>query len=992
MKKIVILFYVFCLAFLPVAASIPAVQEHLSRGRAFYERGRWTDARYELLKAREGFAGDDRMAEREIDYLLAACGVELGREDAGRSLAEFRKRYPGSVYENDLRFAEASLLCSRGEYARAREAFEGVDYRALDARGRERYDIRMGYVAFAGGDYDAALRYLDRISPSSEYADHALYYKAYIAYARGDYAVARRDFGTLRTSQAYGPLAPYYLLQIEFRQGNYAYVTEHGEELVKRAVAEQRAPLERVLAESWFRQGDFNRTLAGLDAYAQAGGETGRDENYLKGFSLYRTARYDEAQEPLRLACGADDALTQNASYHLADCYLRAGDKRQAMHAFAMASSGPFDAAIAEDALFNYGKLQYELGGGVFNEAINVLGRYLEKYPGSERSQTARELLVAAYYNSRNYDAAYEAIRQVRSPDAEIRAAMQKIAYFRGLEAFGRGEMSDAQRYLAESASVGVSPRYGALAAFWQGEIAFAQGDMQTAAGKYADYLRRAPRSEREYALASYNLGYCALERGDTKGAANYFTQFLALHTAPDDYRADALNRLGDTHYAERRFEQAIRNYEAAAATGRPGRHYAAYKRAVTLGVLGRTQQKIDALKEIVRAGEGDYADDAAYELGRTYIGQEQYRSAVETLEGYIAAYPRSPDYAAALSDLGLAYLNLGDRRKSLACYDRVVAEAPKSSQARDALQGIRDIYVGDGNVDGYFAYAERTGVESDLSQMARDSLSFAAAQRLYLSGRTEDAARSLRGYLKSYPDGFYTADALYYLSDSYLKTGEREPAIEALTELASHENTKYTAAALRKLAGMTYEDKRWAEAASAYRRLADAVQPRSEKEEAMTRYVRATVGTGDAGAVVRMADDVAGYDAAGQTAWREAQFAKANVLLTRGEKAAALDLFRILSADVSHPEGAESMYRVIAAAAERGEQERAEKMIYAFADKNPPQAYWLARSFILLGDIYVQRGDKFQARATYQSVADGYGPAGDGIVEEARAKIEQLN
>ena len=106
----------------------------LYTSRAFYERGRWTDARYELLKAREGFAGDDRMAEQEIDYLLAACGVELGREDAGRSLAEFRKRYPGSVYENDLRFAEASLLCSRGEYARAREAFEGVDYRDVYKR------------------------------------------------------------------------------------------------------------------------------------------------------------------------------------------------------------------------------------------------------------------------------------------------------------------------------------------------------------------------------------------------------------------------------------------------------------------------------------------------------------------------------------------------------------------------------------------------------------------------------------------------------------------------------------------------------------------------------------------------------------------------------------------------------------------------------------------------------------------------------------------
>lgn len=56
------------------------------------------------------------------------------------------------------------------------------------------------------------------------------------------------------------------------------------------------------------------------------------------------------------------------------------------------------------------------------------------------------------------------------------------------------------------------------------------------------------------------------------------------------------------------------------------------------------------------------------------------------------------------------------------------------------------------------------------------------------------------------------------------------------------------------------------------------------------------------------------------------------------------------------------------------------------------PNAYWLARSFILLGDIYADRGDDFQARATWQSVADGYSPQDDGIVKEARARIEKLN
>ena len=60
------------------------------------------------------------------------------------------------------------------------------------------------------------------------------------------------------------------------------------------------------------------------------------------------------------------------------------------MQAFAMASDESLDAAIAEDALFNYAKLQYELGGGAFNGAINVLTRYVERYPSSPRARPGR--------------------------------------------------------------------------------------------------------------------------------------------------------------------------------------------------------------------------------------------------------------------------------------------------------------------------------------------------------------------------------------------------------------------------------------------------------------------------------------------------------------------------------------------------------------------------------------------------------------------------
>ena len=87
------------------------------------------------------------------------------------------------------------------------------------------------------------------------------------------------------------------------------------------------------------------------------------------------------------------------------------------MQSFAMASNAEFDSAIAEDALFNYGKLQYELGADV-QRSDSGTQRYVAQYPSSPRVRTAKELLAAAYYNSHNYDEAYEIIASYPDPDA----------------------------------------------------------------------------------------------------------------------------------------------------------------------------------------------------------------------------------------------------------------------------------------------------------------------------------------------------------------------------------------------------------------------------------------------------------------------------------------------------------------------------------------------------------------------------------------------
>lgn len=969
------------------------IERGLERGVSLYEFGHFAEARAELLSVREGLSPiHDRGELERVDYYLALCDVELKSKEVESRLKRFMADYPGSAYTNEVRFALGVHYCVEGDVAAAEEQMSQVNYKKLDPESQDRYNLRMGYMAFMREDYPAAKGYFDKIGGKGDYADHALYYNSYMAYAEGDFGRAREGFTALKSSAQYRDLMPHYLMQIDFKEGNYRAVVEGGDELILSSAAEQAQQIRRMMAESWFQLSDYAAAAKYMEAYKSGGGEMGRIENYIMGYSLYRRTLLDDAAPYLREVCGADDMLTQNASYHLADCYLRRGDKKNAMYSFAMSANSSFDVDIAEDALFNYGKLQYELGGGHFNEAINVLSRYVEQYPRSERVSEVRSLLVAAYYNSNNYSAAYEAIKKIPSPDNDVLLALQKISYFNGLEAYSEGELQRAKSSLDESLGVGLDAKYNALASFWLGEIAYAEGRDDEALRYYQRFMARAPRTAREYAMAQYNVGYCYFNDEQLTKAGEAFDKFLTLYSLRDDYRSDAMNRRGDVHYSAREFDDAVACYSSVMATNSTARYYAEYQRAITLGVQGKSSQKIAALTSIVDADRGDYVDAAMYELGHSYIIDEKYNDGVKVLTRFVADYPSSSYHLQALSDLGLAYMNLGDKDKALEYYDKVVKSSPQSSQSKSALQGIRDIYIERGNADGYFDYAQSQGLESNVSGVTRDSLSYVAAQKLYLDDKIEEASVSLKSYLMNYPNGYYRTDALFFLSDCYVREGMESEAIATLSELVEQGNTQYSERVLEKLSDMCYKSERWAQAAAAYRRLYDVTTSAATKKSAASGYVAATLKYGTDAEIVQMADDAEKMPELTSVARRKARYAKAGVLEREGKAAEALEMYKLLSAEVKSVEGAEARYRVIEAEFKAGHLQKAENMVYEFSDSKTPQNYWLAKAFILLGDIYMSRDDSFQARATYQSVADGYSPADDGIVEEAKSRIAKMN
>jgi TolA-binding protein len=359
MRKTIFLLAVATLVWVGTNGQTVATKDHYTTAKQLYSAERWSAAQAELTAELQTIGPDEVSRREEVEVLYALCAERLGQADAEDLLAGLLARYPHSLYANEVRFRAGTIAYDQGRWKDALALLLAVDENRLDKTEADEYRFKTGHSYFSIGDYDNAIRYFEQVAPNTTYGPHAQYYTAYIDYQRGNYAEAKKRFFDLTANPSYERIVPYYLFQIEFIEGNWRYVVENGEGLIEQSAMPRRAELVRMVAEGWFHLKDWAEALKYIDTYRTLDGTMGRPEYYLEGFSLYKEGRWREAADALSRAAGADDRLSQNASYHLADAYLRLGDKGRAMQSFSIASTAGYDEAIAEDALFNYGKLQY---------------------------------------------------------------------------------------------------------------------------------------------------------------------------------------------------------------------------------------------------------------------------------------------------------------------------------------------------------------------------------------------------------------------------------------------------------------------------------------------------------------------------------------------------------------------------------------------------------------------------------------------------------
>jgi TolA-binding protein len=123
----------------------------------------------------------------------------------------------------------------------------------------------------------------------------------------------------------------------------------------------------------------------------------------------------------------------------------------------------------------------------------------------------------------------------------------------------------------------------------------------------------------------------------------------------------------------------------------------------------------------------------------------------------------------------------------------------------------------------------------------------------------------------------------------------------------------------------------------------------------------------------------------------RETNYMLAISYYKLGNPDKAFPILSKLSVDTNSAEGAEAKFLVAQILFEKQKLKESEKEIMDFIDKNSPHQFWLAKSFILLSDIYLKNGDEFQAKHTLTSIIENYPEQNDGIMDTTRKKLQVI-
>lgn len=955
------------------------------QGVRLYEKGLYERAAQVLSQVE----APDAMSE---GYALL-CAGQMHSPDFDELVSGYERQYGETALSPRINWLYAGILFDEGRFDETLYRLGMVPRRSLSYKEYTEKLFKTAYSRSGIEDYEGAAPLYDEVISrrKSPYTAPSWYAKGYIQYRDKDFGGAFDSFEQASEDERFSQQAAYYMLECRFLQKNYDYVVANASAIYEAAPSQRRQHLARIISESYLVKGDVARAERYYaDAVSSAENMT-RADFFYAGSLQYALEHYKDAISNFEAMKERTDSIGQIASYQMGYSFIQTKDKVSALEAFRQAAALSFDPQIKEDAMLNQAKLAFDL-----NQDASVFESYMAAYPLSGKHDMIYDYMAVASLLRRDYAAAIDAYDHIDDLTPEMKGNYMRANYLRAEQLVSGGSWREAQAPLKAAAaySAKTSP-LSKLSRYWLAESYFKTEDYQSAGTVYTELYNTSSLDRRPEGKAlPYNIAYCYMGSGDYASAVNWFDKYLS--GGESFAREDAMIRRGDCFFYRQQYKEAAAAYGAAIdAFPSSTNIYPYYRQGLSYGFAGSAKAKAEALSKVVSApADTPLYAEAVYELGRTYVALKQEANAVQTFETLIARSPDSSYVARSLVELGMINRNAGRYDKALESYKQVVSRFPDSESAEGALLAIESIYQQRGEPDLYLAYVESIG-KGPGTDTEKEQMMFNSAEQIFLTENYDRALTTLARYIEMYPQGAYISKAYYYTAECYKAQGHKEKACTwyaKVIDLGVADDAGVSS--ITNYASLSYSLERYADAFEAYRKLAASTSSKAGQLLAAEGMMRSAYALKRFDAAVSAADAVLSDEGAGTELKRNSSYIKAKSLLSTSRREEAYAIFTALAAEPSTAEGAEASYLLIQDVYDRGRFDEVEDMVYKFSASAGGQYYWLAKAFIVLGDAFMENGNVKQARATFESLRDGYraGGPGDDVPEAVKMRLSRID
>jgi TolA-binding protein len=922
----------------------------------------------------------------ESRYYSIVCGLQLNDSTAEPHAQEFIDLENNTARKQMMSFHLAEYYYRRKEFPQAEQSYQGTNIANLSNREIADMKFHQAYGFFAMQQFDKAkplFNSIRQLPKDPNYVD-ANYYFGFIAFAEKNYNQALESFQVAEKSPDYQSVVPFYVAEIHYFNGDKEKALEYGERAIRKTGQYYDLQLHQLVGHIYFEKKEFDKALPYLEKFVDANEKVRREDLYELSFCYYVAKRWEKAIGGFKQLGGAQDSLAQNSMYLLADAYLKTNDKHNARNAFQFCADNNSNAVQKEVSVFNYGKLSYELG--YMDAALKSLQSFISTYPRSTYLQEAREVLVNTLANTSNYREALRLYESLGSRSDNIVRIYPRLLYGASVETINDQDIDRADSMLSKLLQTPYNTAQLPLAYFWKGEIAYRKDNIEPAIEYILNYLKMpVTNGEVNPVNAKYVLAYAYFKKENYIPARTYFEQITrSVSPVSSVIEQDAFVRSADCYFMNKEFAQALRMYESVISQQLPSADYALYQKAIISGAQNKNTEKISLLQSMERVYPSSaLIPDANLEIANTYLADENYQAAVAPLKkvaGNAKAGTLGPQ---AYLKLGVAYFNMDKNDDALENFKKLVVSYPNTQESDASIEYIRNIFVEKQKPGDFAEFMRQSG--KPITENEEDSLTFRSSMLRYEAKDMAGARTGFASYLTKFPQGRYHIDANYLSAEMLVANKANTEALPFYKAVAEEAPNKYAERSALQAARIYYFDlKEYPNAEKYFTQLKSIATLQENRLEAMRGLLRCQFK---------------------MQKWKEAAANAQDLLLEKGiatddrmmaslvvaknhqlsnEPDLAIASYRQVIAAGKSEYAAESQYHIAEILLQQNKLADAEKAGFEVIKKHGSYDYWVTKSYILLGDVYVQQKDLFNAEATFKSIVD------NATIPELKAEAQQ--